>query len=326
MRVAVIGAGVMGLTTALALREQGADVEILERSASLAAEACSRFAGGMLAPWCEGESAEPLVVRLGQEALDYWPRHVPAERLGSLVLAQRRDAPELDRFARRTDRFERLDEAALGELEPDLAGRFARALFFREEGHLDPRETLKLLAAKLEAAGVPIRFGVDADANAPAADRIVDCRGLAAQDRLPDLRGVKGEMLILRCPDVSVSRPVRLLHPRFPLYIVPRGGGVYMVGATSIESGERSRVTARSMVELLNAAYALHPAFAEAEILEIGSDARPAFPDNLPRIRRDGDRLMVNGLYRHGFLLSPALARMAADIVMNDVSFPEVTR
>ena len=107
---------------------------------------------------------------------------------------------------------------------------------------------------------------------------------------LPDLRGVKGEMLVVRCRDVALSRPVRLLHPRFPLYIVPRGEHLFMVGATMIESDDRGRVTARSLVELLNAAYALHPAFAEAEIIELGCDARPAFPDNLPRIRRHGGR------------------------------------
>ena len=74
-----------------------------------------------------------------------------------------------------------------------------------------------------------------------------------------------------------------------------------------------SRITARSLLELLSAAYALHPAFAEAEVLEIGVDARPAFPDNVPRVRRVGDTIHANGLFRHGFLLGPALAEQAAD-------------
>ena len=99
--------------------------------------------------------------------------------------------------------------------------------------------------------------------------------------------------------------------------------GVYMLGATMIEAGERTRVTARSLLELLSAAYALHPAFGEAEVLEIGVDARPAFPDNLPRIRRRGATIYVNGLYRHGFLLAPALARMAAELVLEGRT-PEV--
>jgi glycine oxidase len=77
-------------------------------------------------------------------------------------------------------------------------------------------------------------------------------------------------------------------------------------------------------MELLNAAYALHPAFAEADIVEFGSDLRPAFPDNLPRIRKAGRTLYINGLFRHGFLLAPALARMAAAIVLDNAIFPEV--
>jgi glycine oxidase len=325
MRVTVVGAGIAGLTTALALSEGGARVTVVERSASLGADACSRYAGGMLAPWCEAESAEPVVTRLGQEALAYWPRHFPETvQRGTLVLAPPRDAPDLERFARRTTQHERLDAAGIAALEPDLAGRFHQALFFPREAHLDPRRALGALAETLTQRGVAIRFGETVDVLAPGRDLIADCRGLAAADRLRDLRGVKGEMLILRCPAVSLSRPVRLLHPRFPLYVVPRGEGVFMLGATMVESGERHRVTARSVIELLSAAYALHPAFAEAEILEMGADARPGFPDNLPRIRPQGRIVAVNGLFRHGFLLSPALARRAADFILHGIQDPEV--
>ncbi|TGU52601.1 FAD-dependent oxidoreductase, partial [Mesorhizobium sp. M2D.F.Ca.ET.148.01.1.1] len=90
----------------------------------------------------------------------------------------------------------------------------------------------------------------------------VDCRGIAAGDAA--LRGVRGEMLILRMPDVSLSRPVRLLHPRFPLYIVPRADHHFMAGATMVESDEAGPVTVRSMMELAGAAFAVHPAFGEA--------------------------------------------------------------
>lgn len=77
------------------------------------------------------------------------------------------------------------------------------------------------------------------------------------------------------------------------------------------------------MMELLNAAYALHPAFGEAEVLEIGVDARPAFPDNLPRIRRREDTIYANGLFRHGYLLAPSVARMTADYLFDGLR-PEV--
>jgi len=322
--VRVIGAGIAGLTAAYELARRGAAVELIERREA-PGRGCSFYAGGMLAPWCEGESAEPLVVRLGQEALTYWTQTVQvARREGSLVVAPPRDKPELARFARRTTAHEAIESDSIAALEPDLAGRFDRALFFSQEAHLDPRAAMAELRRRLSAMpNVTLSFGGETATSSPA-DWTLDCRGLAARDALPNLRGVKGEMLVLETHEIALSRPVRLLHPRWPIYVVPRGVGRFMLGATMIESERAGHVTARSAMELLNAAYALHPAFAEAEIIEFGSHLRPAFPDNLPRIRKDGRRLYINGLFRHGFLLAPALARMAAEIVFDDAFFPEV--
>jgi glycine oxidase len=315
----VLGAGVCGLAVAAELTARGVAVTVVDRAGGPGPQACSWWAGGMLAPFCEGESAEEPVVRLGQEAADWWDlRAGGVTRRGTLVVTPARDRVELDRFARRTRGHETLDAEGLAALEPDLAGRFQSALHFPEEAHLDPRTTLLSLRDRLTAAGAVFRTG-----DAAEGPLVFDCRGLAARDAAPDLRGVKGEMVVLRCPDVGLARPVRLLHPRHPLYVVPRGDGVYMLGATMVEATERTRITARALLEMLSAAYALHPAFAEAEVLEIGVDARPAFPDNLPRIRRRGARILVNGLYRHGFLLAPALARMAAELALDGVR-PEV--
>uniref|UniRef100_A0A9E8CT21 Glycine oxidase ThiO n=1 Tax=Bosea sp. NBC_00436 TaxID=2969620 RepID=A0A9E8CT21_9HYPH len=323
--VAVVGAGVVGLACATELLVRGAQVTIHERGSRIGAEACSWFAGGMLAPWCEGESAEEPVIRLGQQAADWWERHAGGVvRNGTLVVAPSRDRSELRRFGQRTSHFEEIDGATIAGLEPDLAGRFSRGLFFASEGHLDPRRAIAALAERLVSNGAAIHFDSAVEPADLDADIVLDCRGLAARDALPELRGVKGEMLLMRSDDISLSRPVRLLHPRIPLYIVPRADGLFMVGATMIESSERRRISARAMLELLGAAYALHPAFAEAEVVEIGTDARPAFPDNLPRLTRRGRVIHVNGLYRHGFLLSPAMARMAAEAVLNPQATPEM--
>ncbi len=313
-RALVIGAGVAGLCTALTLQERGAATTLAERAAKLGEASASWIAGGMLAPNCEGESAPEEVVRLGAGALDWWEAHgAEVSRTGTLVVAGPRDAGEVERFAARTFNHQRLDEAGIAALEPELAGRFRRGLFFAGEGHLDPRQALKALLARFEALGGTARLGTEPH-EARGFETVVDCRGFAARDTLPELRPVRGEMLLARASDVSISRCVRFLHPRIPLYVVPRGEGLYMIGATMIESGDRGGVSVRSAIELMNAAYALHPAFGEAEIVEMRADVRPAFPDNMPGVVERAGRLFVNGLYRHGFLLAPALAQRAAEL------------
>lgn len=307
----VLGAGVAGLCCATVLAERGLAVEVIDTSPD--PMGASWYAGGMIAPFCEGESAPDQVVRLGAEALDWWDAHVPGVvRRGTLVVAPPRDRAELDRFARLTRGHAPADP---GALEPELAGRFAQGLFFAEEGHLDPRAALAALADGLRARGVALRLGPDARPSG----RVIDCRGLAARADLPGLRAVRGEMLVLRAPGVALTRTIRLLHPRFPCYVVPRGAGRYMVGATMIESDFAGEITARSTVELLSAAYTLHPGFAEAELVETGAGLRPAFPDNLPRIETRGEVIHVNGMYRHGFLLAPALATELGDLLTQEV-------
>ena len=325
MRVSVIGAGVAGLTCALELAERGAAVEVLERGAAPGPHGCSWHAGGMLAPWCERENSEPLIAQLGLESLPWWQQRFPAtQRAGTLVVAHARDAGELAQFARRTQCFEPLAAAGITALEPELAGRFVQGLYFRDEGHLDPRAALAGLVARLQELGVALRFNTEAHAARLVGRQVIDCTGLAARTALPQLRGVKGEMLLLHLPELTLRRPVRVLHPRMPVYVVPRGAGYYMVGATMIESDEDLRVSARSVLELLSAAYALHPAFGEAQVVELGTGVRAAFPDNLPRLLVRGSTLYVNGLFRHGFLIAPALARRVAEVVLEGRHFPEV--
>ncbi len=326
MAFVVIGAGIAGLACALELAERGAAVEVYERSARLGAPACSWFAGGMLAPWCERENSEPLIAQLGMESIPWWQRHFEGTVLtGTLVVAHPRDTAELAQFGRRTERFATLSGAAVGTLEPDLAGRFDRALYFADEGHLDPRAALAALAGRLATLGVAIHFSrTPGAAELGRARAVLDCTGMAAAGVLPGLRGVKGEMLVLQLKGLALQRPVRVLHPRLPVYVVPRGGHTFMVGATLLESDDGERITARSMLELLAAAYALHPAFGEAHVLEIGTAVRAAFPDNLPRLTVRGSTVFVNGLYRHGFLIAPAMARRAAAVVLEGAHFPEV--
>ena len=320
--ITVLGGGILGLWQALTLARAGHRVRLLEASAEPFERAASRYGAVMLAPEREAETAPASLRALGCEGIAMWRAIYPGLlTAGSLVVAAARDRAELERCARHTQGHESLDAKALQGLEPELEGRFSSALFFAQEAHMPALDALAFVLAEAQRAGVEVLFGVAA---APDdADVIVDCRGLAARDVLPDLRGVRGERLIVHSREIALKRPVQLLHPRHPLYVVPWGDGRYMIGATVIETEDEGPVTVRSALELLGAAYALHPAFGEAEILEFGAGVRPAFPDNMPRaiVREGGRRIYVNGAYRHGFLLAPVLAKaVAAYLDVGDTS------
>src|SRR5690348_10665574 len=135
--VSIIGAGIAGAWHALLLAEAGHAVTVHERSDAAMTGSTSHWAGGMLAPWCEAESAEPVISRLGIRSLDLWRRHFPHTPFnGSLAVAHARDRADFERFARLTSNHRRLDAQALGELEPALHGRFREGLFYPDEGHV----------------------------------------------------------------------------------------------------------------------------------------------------------------------------------------------
>jgi glycine oxidase len=323
LSVAIRGAGVVGLWQALTLARRGHKVALYERSAEKLADACSPYAGAMLAPRCEEESAEPIVRELGLRGVFLWKDTYPGTITnGSLVVALPRDRVLLDRFARMTNGAERLDAGALAALEPEVGTRFGTALYYPGEAHLNPGAALAFLFEAVQKEGVVLQLGAGEEPR--DADLVIDCRGLAARDSLPTLRGVRGERIVVRAPEITIDRPVRLLHPRFPLYLVPWGDGLFVVGATAIESEDDGPVTLRSALELLSAAYALDPAFGEAEIIDLGAGVRPAFPDNRPRIIVAKGYIYVNGLYRHGFLLAPVMAELVADFIETGATDPEV--
>lgn len=315
----VVGAGVFGLWQAVVLASRGARVRLVERSAVAFADAASRYGGAMLSPFCEAEAATAELVDLGMEGLAAWQATVPGVvQRGTLVIAPPRDRAELQRFARMTVRHTSLDGHGLAKLEPGLAGRFPTALYFAEEAHLDPRAGLAFLLDRARSLGVDVAFGEDwSPGSVEPGETIVDCRGLGARADLRQLRGVRGERLIVRSREVKLSRMIRLLHPRHPLYVVPWPDDLYMIGATMIESEQQGAVTVRSALDLMSAAYAVHPAFGEAEIVEFGAGVRPALPDNMPRAVVRGPHILVNGAYRHGYLLAPVLARTVADYLQS---------
>jgi glycine oxidase len=317
--ITVVGAGVLGLWQALTLARAGHRVRLIEASAEPFVEASSRLAGAMLLPDCEAESMPPLVQEFGRRGVALWRETYPGlVTNGSLVVAHARDRSELKRHARLTRGHTLVEGAALSALEPDLAGRFDAGLHYADEAHMVTPDALRFLLEAGRAAGVETQFGERWDeAGSEAAHGgalVIDCRGIAARADVPGLRGVRGERFIIRTDEVQLKRPVHLLHPRQPLYVVPWTDARFLIGATLIESEDDGPVTVRSALELLGMAYSLHPVFGEAEIVEAAAGVRPAFADNVPRamVAADGRRIAVNGSWRHGFLMAPVLADAVA--------------
>ncbi|MCB1049146.1 MAG: glycine oxidase ThiO [Acidobacteria bacterium] len=343
MDIAIIGAGLIGRWCAYLLDRAGHPVSVFEQGADPLDTSCSWVGAGMLAPLSELEWAEPLISQLGWHALSLYEKILPQleqsvffQRNDTLVVAHHQDRPDFEAFAQRInhkldnqpDLGEKpvlLDRIRLQKMEPALANRFEQGWWIKGEGQVNGRALLSALMASTHRTTwhwhtPTTAFGpgwVETQSQKHRFDTVLDCRGLMARDDFKSLRGVRGELIHLRCPEVSLNRPVRMIHPRFPLYIVPRPENHFIIGATSIESEEMEPVHLRSAMELLSTAYSLHPAFAEATILEMRAQCRPAFPDNLPKIVQQPGLIRINGLYRHGFLIGPALAEIIVKLLGN---------
>jgi glycine oxidase len=345
--IGIVGAGLMGRMLGVALARKGWTVTLFDRDKALGAESCTWASAGMVAPSCELESAEPDVAALGLTSLARWPQWVKDldgdiffEMEGSVVVAHPNDAHELDRLRQRVQRgsdhpefMEELDVQSLRELEPELNTTFHSGLYMKQEGHLDNRDVMRAAEQTLRNLGVTWHESTQVTRVEPnqvhsnqenwSFDWVADCRGLGAQDDLPELRGVRGELVHLDAPEVNLRHPVRLMHPRYPIYVVPRANHRYVVGATAIESEDLGPISVRSTLELLSAAYTLHTGFAEARVLETVTQCRPAFRNHRPKMLTEKGLVRINGLYRHGFLLAPALTDIACTWLESGKVLPE---
>ncbi|HEY9110020.1 MAG TPA: FAD-dependent oxidoreductase [Roseateles sp.] len=326
--VAIAGAGVMGRLLAWQLARAGHRVTVVDPASGPAEPGAAGFtAAGMLSPLAEQEHAEPDVVALAWRSLELWPAIAAAlgqpglvKTEGSLLLAHGGDVGAAQRvLARLSDGPEPLNRAALQMLEPALAPDL-KAWWLPGEGQVLPHQLLAALTeqapdvdwqwGRRATAVQPHRLELD-DGRRLDADLVIDTRGLGAKPDLPALRGVRGEILWLHAPGVVLNRPARLMHPRHRVYLVPRPGDVIVVGASEVESEDRSPVSLRSAVELMAAAHSVLPGLAEARIVHMETNLRPALPDHRPCITHEPGLLRINGLFRHGWLLAPVLAEKA---------------
>ncbi len=329
-KIAILGAGLVGRLLAWRLARQGRTIVLYDAGGPLAEQSAARVAAAMLAPLAESVIADAETVQLGRQSLALWPQWLSElgssiffQQAGSLIVHHPQDRAEMLHFRQHLSRYSKqfpldeqaqeLDSKQLAKLEPELAERFPSALYLPKEGQLDNRALLAVLGKELERLGVELHWHTYLDFPPPTR-WVIDCRGIGAQPVWRQLRGVRGEVLRLFAPEVKLQRPVRLLHPRYPLYIAPKPNHEIVIGATEIESQDQGPVTVRSALELLSTAMVVHPGFAEARIQEFATGLRPALPDNRPRIRWGNGQLQINGLYRHGYLIAPAVVEAALQL------------
>lgn len=335
MKAGIAGAGLVGRLLALQLLKKGWDVTLFDRDHYQGTLSCAMAAAGMLTPIAEVENSDHTIMALGQRSLQRWPeiirevnRPVYFQQTGSLLLAHRQDEAELERIIRLINTklliepafsekpYQPLQQNDILQLEPELS-TFYSGLYLPIEGQIANDELMNALQHTLLENGVTwhiqqtvhdVKPGkIILEQDSPLFDMAFDCRGLGAKTNFSDLRGIRGETIWCHAPDVNISRPIRLLHPRYRLYIVPRPNQHYIIGSSEIESEDLSPISVRSTLEFLSAAYSLHKGFAEARILQTRVNCRPVLPDNLPRIKYTDGFMAINGLYRHGFLIAPAL-------------------
>lgn len=350
LNIAIAGGGLLGRLCAWRLLRAGHKVSLYEAGSLTDCPGAAATAAGMISPLAELVDSEPTVYILGMQSLKIWPQWLEElsqtartlfHKQGSIVVAHSQDCNELKSFTRRlqlhqvsTLGYSVLDEMALHKLEPELKV-FNKGLYLHDEAHIENQELLPLLLKEI------IRLGGKCKENFPIheinvsqmkgekttirADWHLDCRGIGAKHSLQDLRGVRGEVLWVSTKEISLKRPVRLLHPRYKLYIVPKPKQQFIIGATEIESEDLSPISLQSTLELSSALYSLNPAFSEARVIKSDVNLRPSFSDNLPKIHSKPGYININGLYRHGYLLAPALINIILktintnNIELNDI-------
>ncbi|QKI89265.1 FAD-dependent oxidoreductase [Thiomicrorhabdus xiamenensis] len=336
-KIAILGAGLIGRLLAFSLKDE-MQIDLFDQDDGRGELSAAYLAAAMLAPLAESAESGTGIMQLGEIALELWPKILQAlpqkvffQRNGSLLLAFEQDRASLETLQKnlKGDHYRRIDRAEITTLEPEINQRFAQGLFLPDEGQLDNRQLLAVLGDVLRAHAninwqteafvqlIESELLINGDLR-KGYDWIIDCRGLGAcKDSQPDLRGVRGEVARVHAPQVTLRRPVRLMHPRYPIYIAPKPNHHFVIGATQIETQDQRQPTVRSTLELLSSCFSVHSGFAEAEILQIQSGLRPAYLHNEPQMRVDGNVISLNGLFRHGYLLSPVLVDLCRSYLLD---------
>lgn len=337
MNTHIVGAGIIGLTTALTLADRGHTVTVHDPEP---ASGASHHAGGMLAPTAEVVYKQDPLFPLMRASAEWYPELINLTAKysdlptgyrtdGTLVVARDiADKTHLDELRDYQSRHgmvvDKLTTREARKLEPALSPAINGAVRIDGDHQVQPRLFTRALLDACRRANVTFTTdlidSLDKLDKLDNADQVVVANGLGASQLIPslDLRPVYGDVLHVRVPEHQyplLTRVVRGFVEDRPVYLIPREDGTLTIGATTREDG-RDQPQVQGIHQLLRDAIELVPALEECDFLEATAGARPGTPDDLPFLGRIDDRTVVStGYFRHGILLAALGARVGAELV-----------
>lgn len=327
MKIGIVGSGIVGRLIAWHLCQRNYEVHIFTKGSTQSEDACSSIAAGMISPFAELPILPLSWHKLGLTALKWWPKilstlpgHVYYRDQGTLVICSPSQKALLQHYIAQIKHkvpdisISILNERELQKIEPALCGKIGCHLM---DAQISPAELFLAMNnyfLNKQVAWYPFQQvhtitakKIISDKGYYEFDKIIDCRGIGAKNVIPTLRGVRGEIIFCHAPRVDLLHTIRLLHPRFPCYIVPMENKKFALGASQIESESTAAITMQSAVELMSQALLVHPGFHDANIIQMQAACRPTMPNHLPYLQSEEGVSMLNGMFRHGFMLAPAL-------------------
>lgn len=331
-KVTIVGAGLIGRILALLWLRSIPNIQLtlIDKAQSLSEHSgCGYASAGMVAPFSEIDLTSPELSLLGQQSLLLWPKILALlpsntifQQSGTLIIVHPNDVDNFCRLQKQieehfcTEHYSVVTKSNLAILEPELTGeKFYQNIvhlpleanihvpnFYQATTHyFEQHENVNYISKNIA--------DIKKEVAIVESDYIFDTRGLGAKSIFHELHGIRGESIVVHAPNVQLRHMLRLIHPRYPIYIVPRGQQHYYIGATVIQGEDNSPISIKSILELTSALYTIHPGFYEARIVKTITQSRPTLFSVLPQVNYKGKFIELNGFYRHGHLLGPTICQ-----------------
>jgi glycine oxidase ThiO len=334
--VLIIGGGIIGLATAIALSQKGVKVTVVERD--ICGRGATWAAAGMLAP--EAERLEGDLLEFGIRSREMYPQWI-----ANLMRLSGQDcgywccgmiAPVLEESDRQviSQHPKYINREESRKRQSGLGENILGSLWLPEDGQVNNRKLTQALLTTARSLSIKILEGttvyqivrdqkrvmhLDTSAGKLQGDRYVLATGAWTRSLLPlPIKPIKGQMLSVFDGDRKLQRVIYAPS----CYIVPRQDGTIVIGATVEDNGFSQGNTASGIAQLLNRAIAVYPAIADMQINETWWGFRPHAPNEVPLLGASDyeNLILATGHYRNGILFAPITAKLITDFMVDGIA------